>query len=275
MDESYALVIDTLDKLPAWDKDAVLNGGIDREAFIERLVEKGLSHTHITVCLERIVAHQHQDIERLRQLDETTPDFEAQIFKAMEQQEILKEQVMAHIIQDQVGLGKTLEDAYAYQPTSKEYRCALNDVRNKHGVVPDKHEIMLYGIEETLENAKVIYGRPDLTKTQILKACRKDKGEWRKIAGDTLAYLASRGAISKVGARYYHKTNQVRMVETDFTRKVFEALYDGSKSINGIVKQIGYDNVFGRKKVRQTLDFLVSEELVLMENYRWRQNSLS
>ena len=275
MDESYALVIETLDKLPAWDKDAVLSGGTDREAFIERLVGKGLSHTHITVCLERILAHQNKDIERLRHLDDTTPAFEAHIFKVIEKQESLKEQVMAYIIQDQVALGKTLEEAYAYQPTSKEYRCALNHVRNKHGVVPDKHEIMLGAIEETLENAKVIYGRPDLTKTQILKACRKDKGEWRKVAGDTLAYLASRGAISKVGARYYHKTNQVRMVETDFTRKVFEALYDGSKSINGIVKHIGYDNVFGRKKVRQTLDFLVAEELVLMKNYRWRQNSLS
>ena len=60
---------------------------------------------------------------------------------------------------------------------------------------------MLGHIGETLENARVIYGRPDLTKTEILKACRKDKGEWRKAASDVLAFLAGRGIIIKVGSR--------------------------------------------------------------------------
>ena len=49
--------------------------------------------------------------------------------------------------------------------------------------------------------------------------------------------------------RYLHVTQQPRMVETDFTRQVFECLYANALTINGIVKLIGYDNAYGRKKV--------------------------
>ena len=63
------------------------------------------------------------------------------------------------------------------------------------------------------------------------------------------------------------------MVETDFTRQVFECLYANALTINGIVKLIGYDNAYGRKKVRRTLDFLEAEGLVENNGYRWSQVS--
>tara|TARA_B100000700_G_scaffold305264_1_gene378972 strand:+ start:281 stop:1108 length:828 start_codon:yes stop_codon:yes gene_type:complete len=274
MDE-YAVVQDSLESLPAWNKEGVLQGGRLRDTFLERMVERGISHTQAEIYLERIIAKKSGDVDRLHIIDQTSSDVNTTMQVAFEKHEQMLDLAKAHIIQDQVAEGKSFDDAKAYSPTKTEEQEALKIVRNKHSVVPDKHEIMLSHIEETLQNARLIYGRPDLTKTEILKACRKDKGEWRGAAKDVLVFLASKGHIIKVGARYYHKANKVRMVESDFTRKVFESLYRGPQSINGIVKQIGYDNVFGRKKVRQTLDFLVKEGLVLTNDYKWRQNGIS
>ena len=136
------------------------------------------------------------------------------------------------------------------------------------------HYQMLNEVEKVLTGAMVYCGRPDLTKTEILKCAKKDKGEWRKVAGDSLKHLVATGEIVKVGARYHHKNHRPKIVENDFTRNVFESLYSGPKSINAIVKKIGYDNTYGRRKVRQTLDFLVNEGLVVMNDYRWSQNGL-
>jgi len=161
--------------------------------------------------------------------------------------------------------------------------CASNDIDQiKHikdaidaeMVVHNKHKIMLNEVEKVLTGAMVYCGRPDLTKTEILKCAKKDKGEWRKVAGDSLKHLVATGEIVKVGARYHHKNHRPKIVENDFTRNVFESLYSGPKSINAIVKKIGYDNTYGRRKVRQTLDFLVNEGLVVMNDYRWSQNGL-
>ncbi len=261
--------------LPKWDMDSVITGGVGREAFIDRMVDRGISPAQVVVCLERIVAKSTGDIERLQAISRTTPTVESIMQTAFEQHEQVLEEAKAHIIQAQVLSGQSLDEAYAYEPTKTEHNQALRIVRHKRGLSTDKHEVMLGHINETLENAKHIYGRPDLTKTEILKACRKDKGEWRKAASEVLGFLAGRGMIIKVGSRYCHANNKLRMVETDFTRKVFECLYAEPKSINGIVKHIGYDNVYGRKKVRQTLDFLVNEGLVITNNYRWAQNGVS
>jgi hypothetical protein len=274
MDE-YAVIHDSLESLPAWNKEGVLQGGRLRESFIERMVGKGISHTQAQMCLERIIAKTTGDVDRLHIIDQTTTTMNTTMQVAFEKHEKMLDLAKAHIIQDQVAEGKSFDEAKAYSPTKTEEQEALRIVRNKHSVVPNKHEIMLSHVEETLQNARFIYGRPDLTKTEILKACRKDKGEWRGAAKDVLTFLASKGQIIKVGARYYHQSNKVRMVESDFTRKVFESLYSGPQSINGIVKQIGYDNVFGRKKVKQTLDFLVKEGLVLTNDYKWQQNGIS
>tara|TARA_R110002020_G_scaffold205131_4_gene409694 strand:- start:320 stop:976 length:657 start_codon:yes stop_codon:yes gene_type:complete len=150
----------------------------------------------------------------------------------------------------------------------------IQDAITSELVVHNKHNLMLTEVEKTLAGAISYCGRPDLTKTEILKFCKKDKGEWRKVAGDSLKHLVATGKIVKVGARYHHQNHRPKIVENDFTRNVFESLYSGPKSINAIVKRIGYDNTYGRRKVRQTLDFLVNEGLVLTENYRWSQNGL-
>ena len=214
-------------------------------------------------------------MKSLKHLDEAIEQtFEDELSQAVYNQELLKEHIRAYVVQEQVAKGLTFDEATAYQPTKVEYQSALQVVRHKHGIVPNKHEVLLNAIEETLENATTIYGRPDLTKTQILQACRKDKGTWRTVASETLAYLSAKNRIMKVGARYHHNNTRLRMIETDFTRKVFESLYGGSRSINAIVKRIGYDNVFGRRKVRQTLDFLEREGLVVQSNYKWTQNAL-
>jgi hypothetical protein len=63
------------------------------------------------------------------------------------------------------------------------------------------------------------------------------------------------------------------MVETDFTRKVFECLYADELTVNGIVKLIGYDNSYGRRKVKRTLELLKSEGLVSHKGYVWHQVS--
>jgi len=273
--DSYTHIEKELNMLPQWYMESVITGGVGREAFIDRMVRKGISQAQVVVCLERIVAKSTGDIERLQAITIAEPKVDTIMHEAFEQHERVLELAKAHIIEIQVASGKSLDDAYAYEPTKVEHNQALKVVRHKHNLTTNKHEVMLGHINETLENAKHIYGRPDLTKTEILKACRKDKGEWRKAASEVLVFLTGRGMIMKVGSRYCHTTNKMRMVETDFTRKVFECLYVGPKSINGIVKHIGYDNVYGRKKVRQTLDFLVKEGLVITNNYRWAQNGVT
>lgn len=275
MDTPYEQIVSALEALSSFDRDAVLGGGEYREMFIDNISITGVTPTQIDFYISKVAAHQNGDVVVLKQLDDAIGQtFEDELSQAVHNQELLKEHIRAYVVQEQVANGLTFDEATAYQPTKVEYQSALQVVRHKHGIVPNKHEILLNAIEETLENATTIYGRPDLTKTQILQACRKDKGTWRGVASETLTYLAAKNRITKVGARYHHKNTRLRMVETDFTRKVFESLYGGGRSINAIVKRIGYDNVFGRKKVRQTLDFLEREGLVTQTNYKWSQNAL-
>ena len=275
MDSPYEHIVSALSDLSPFDKKAVLEGGEYREMFIDNISITGITPTQIDFYISKVAAHEEGDIESLKHLDEAIEHtFEDELSQAVHNQELLKEHIRAYVVQEQVAKGLTFDEATAYQPTKVEYQSALQVVRHKHGIVPNKHEVLLNAIEETLENATTIYGRPDLTKTQILQACRKDKGTWRAVASETLAYLSAKNRIMKVGARYHHKNTRLRMIETDFTRKVFESLYGGSRSINAIVKRIGYDNVFGRRKVRQTLDFLEREGLVVQSNYKWTQNAL-
>lgn len=274
MESAYEQIVVALDQLSAFDRQEVLAGGKYREMFIDNMDIGGVTSTQMDFYISKVAAHKTKDIESLKILDDAIENtFEDELTQAVHNQELLKEHIRAYVVQEQVANGLTFDEASAYQPTKVEYLSALDAVRHKHGIVPNKHEILLNAIEETLENAIIIFGRPDLTKTQILKACRKDKGSWREVASETLTYLSGKNKIMKVGSRYHHNNARLRMVETDFTRKVFESLY-GGRSINGIVKRIGYDNVFGRRKVRQTLDFLEKEGLVVCQNYRWSQNAL-
>jgi len=215
MDELYEPFKATLDALPTWDRQGVLDGGLVRDQFIDRISTLGITHIQATLFIEYYNACDANNIDQIKH---------------------------------------------------------IQDAINAEMVVHNKHRFMLTEVEKVLSGAIAYCGRPDLTKTEILKFAKKDKGEWRSVAGDSLKHLAATGKIVKVGARYHHKNHRPKVVENTFTRKVFESLYSGPKSINAIVKRIGYDNTYGRRKVRQTLDFLVNEGLVLMKDYRWSQN---
>lgn len=217
MDELYEPFKATLDALPTWDRQGVLDGGLVRDQFIDRISTLGITHIQATLFIEYYNACDANNIDQIKH---------------------------------------------------------IQDAINAEMVVHNKHRFMLTEVEKVLSGAIAYCGRPDLTKTEILKFAKKDKGEWRSVAGDSLKHLAATGKIVKVGARYHHKNHRPKVVENTFTRKVFESLYSGPKSINAIVKRIGYDNTYGRRKVRQTLDFLVNEGLVLMKDYRWSQNGL-
>ena len=217
MDALYGSFKTTLDALPMWDRQSVLDGGLIRESFISRISTLGITHIQATLFIEYHNACEVNDIDQIKH---------------------------------------------------------IKDAISAEMVVHNKHKLMLNEVEKTLADAIAYCGRPDLTKTELLKFCKKDKGEWRKVAGDSLKHLVAIGKIVKVGARYHHKNHRPKIVENDFTRNVFESLYSGPKSINAIVKKIGYDNTYGRRKVRQTLDFLVNEGLVLTKDYRWSQNGL-
>jgi hypothetical protein len=217
MDELYGSFLTTLDALPAWDRQGVLEGGLMRESFIEHITTLGITSIQATLFIEYHNACATKDIDQIK-----------------------------HIM----------------------------DAINAEMVVHNKHKLMLNEMQKVLTDSMTYAGRPDLTKTEILKLAKKDKGEWRKVAGECLKHLVATGQIVKVGARYHHKNHRPKIVENDFTRNVFESLYSGPKSINAIVKKIGYDNTYGRRKVRQTLDFLVNEGLVVMNDYRWSQNGL-
>ena len=259
--------------LPAWDRQGIGTNDLMRERFVNRFKE---NPQHIDLYLEHILALEAKDLERLEQIRDTLSsfhEFEHHVLDAAEQNHQIEQQVRAVIVQHKVVEGMDFEDALKYNPTRIEHDEAYSHVRSLNQLPMNRHVILLREIGPALENATDIFGRPDLTKTEILQAIRKDKGEWRKAASDALMYLSAKGTIVKVGARYHHITQQPRMVETDFARQVFECLYANALTINGIVKLIGYDNAYGRKKVRRTLDFLEAEGFVQNNVYRWSQVS--
>lgn len=273
----YTDVKEAYDSLPKWDKEGISSNDYMREQFIERFTDNDATPYVVDLYLEHILALQAQDIDRLQHTRTalgSLHEFENRVLDAAEQNYRMEQQIRAVIVQHKTVLDDMdLNEALAYTPTRMEYDEAHSYVRRLNGIPINKHEVLLREILLALENAPDITGRPDMTKTEILQSIRKDKGEWRASANDVLTYLAAKGTVMKVGSRYHHKNHRPRMIETDFTRKVFETLYAGSMTINGIVKAIGYDNTYGRKKVRKTLDFLADEGLVENRGYRWTQST--
>jgi hypothetical protein len=274
---NYASVKEAYDSLPKWDMESISTSEYMREQFINRFVGDDATPYVVDLYLEHIIALQAQDIDRLQHIRDALSKlhhFEHHILDAAEQNYRMEQQIRAVIVQHKTVLdGMDLNEALAYKPTRIEYDEAHSYVRRLNGLPINQYEVLLREITLALENAPDIIGRPDMTKTEILQSIRKDKGGWRASANEVLTYLAAKGTIMKIGSKYHHKNHRPRMVETDFTRKVFETLYAGSMSINGIVKAIGYDNTYGRKKVRKTLDFLAEEGLVENRGYRWTQST--
>ncbi len=270
----YQRVKSAYDTLPEWDRQGISTNDMMRQRFIESFNHQ--NPQHIDLYLEHLLALENRDVERLEATRETLcnyNEFEHHILNAAEDNHQIEQQVRASIVQNKVVEGMDFEDALAYSPTRIEYDEAHRYVRNLNNIPLNRHDVLLREIMEALNNAPSLYGKPDLTKTEILKAIKKDKGEWRTAAKEVLLYLTAKSQIAKVGSRYHHANHQPRMVETDFTRKVFECLYADNLTINGIVKLIGYDNSYGRRKVKRTLDLLQSEGLVTHKGYVWHQVS--
>jgi hypothetical protein len=270
----YQRVKYAYESLPEWDRQGISTNDMMRERFIETFNHS--NPQHIDLYLEHLLALESRDLERLEATRETLcnyHEFEHHILNAAEEKHQIEQQVRASIVQNKVVEGMDFDEALAYSPTRIEYDEAYRYVRTLNNIPLNRHDVLLREIMEALNNAPAIYGKPDLTKTEILKAIKKDKGEWRAAAKEVLLYLTAKNQIAKVGPRYHHTLHQPRMVETDFTRKVFECLYADELTVNGIVKLIGYDNSYGRRKVKRTLDLLKSEGLVSHKGYVWYQVS--
>ena len=270
----YQLVKSAYEGLPEWDQQGISTNDLMRQRFVESFNHQ--NPQHIDLYLEHLLALEARDLERLEATRETLcnyHEFEHHILNAAEQNHQIEQQVRASIVQNKVVEGMDFEEALAYKPTRIEYDEAHRYVRTLNNIPLNRHDVLHREIMEALFNAPAIYGKPDLTKTQILQTIKKDKGEWRAAAKEVLLYLTAKKQISKVGSRYHHNHHQPRMVETDFTRKVFECLYAGNLTVNGIVKLIGYDNSYGRRKVKRTLELLKAEGLVSHKGYKWYQLS--
>ena len=270
----YQRVKYAYESLPDWDRQGISTNDMMRERFIETFNHN--NPQHIDLYLEHLLALESRDLERLEATRETLcnyHEFEHHILNAAEEKHQIEQQVRASIVQNKVVEGMDFDEALAYSPTRIEYDEAYRYVRTLNNIPLNRHDVLLREIMEALNNAPAIYGKPDLTKTEILKTIKKDKGEWRAAAKEVLLYLTAKNQIAKVGPRYHHTLHQPRMVETDFTRKVFECLYADELTVNGIVKLIGYDNSYGRRKVKRTLDLLKSEGLVSHKGYVWHQLS--
>jgi len=270
----YHRVKSAYDGLPEWDQQGISTNDLMRQRFV-----KSFNHQnpqHIDLYLEHLLALENRDLERLEATRETLcnyHEFEHYILDAAEQNHQIEQQVRAAVVQNKVVEGMDFDEALAYKPTRIEYDEAHRYVRTLNNIPLNRHNVLLREIIEALNNAPAIYGKPDLTKTEILKTIKKDKGEWRAAAKEVLLYLTAKKQIAKVGPRYHHAQHQPRMVETDFTRKVFECLYADKLTVNGIVKLIGYDNSYGRRKVNRTLELLKAEGLVSHKGYVWHQVS--
>jgi hypothetical protein len=260
--------------LPEWDRQSISTNDLMREQFLESFNHP--NPQHIDLYLEHLLALESNDLERLEATRETLcnyHEFEKHILDAAETSHKIEQQIRVSIVQHKVVEGMDFDEALAYKPTRIEYDEAHRYVRSLNNIPLNRHDVLLHEIMEALDNAPAIYGKPDLTKTEILQTIKKDKGEWRTAAKEVLLYLTAKNHIAKVGPRYHHTNHQPRMVETDFTRKVFECLYANNLTINGIVKLIGYDNSYGRRKVKRTLELLQAEGLVAHKGYKWYQLS--
>ena len=270
----YQRVKSAYESLPEWDRQGISTNDMMRQRFIETFNHN--NPQHIDLYLEHLLALESRDLERLEATRETLcnyHEFEHHILNAAEEKHQIEQQVRASIVQNKVVEGLDFDEALAYSPTRIEYDEAYRYVRTLNNIPLNRHDVLLREIMEALNNAPAIYGKPDSTKTEILKTIKKDKGEWRAAAKEVLLYLTTKKQIAKVGPRYHHTLHQPRMVETDFTRKVFECLYADELTVNGIVKLIGYDNSYGRRKVKRTLELLKSEGLVSHKGYIWHQVS--
>jgi hypothetical protein len=245
----YQRVKSSYEGLPEWDKQGISTNDLMRQRFVESFNHP--NPQHIDLYLEHLLALEARDLERLEATRETLcnyHEFEHHILNAAEQNHQIEQQVKASIVQNKVVEGMDFDEALAYKPTRIEYDEAHRYVRTLNNIPLNRHDVLLREIMEALNNAPAIYGK-------------------------VLLYLTAKKHISKVGSRYHHNLHQPRMVETDFTRRVFECLYAGNLTVNGIVKLIGYDNSYGRRKVKRTLELLKAEGLVSHKGYKWYQLS--
>ena len=175
--------------LPAWDRQGIGTNDLMRERFVNKFKEN-LSILTYTLSISSLLRLKTLSVWSKSVIPCSFHDFEHHILDAAEQNHQIEQQVRAVIVQHKVVEGMDFEDALKYNPTRIEHDEAYSHVRSLNQLTMNRHVILLREIGPALENATDIFGRPDLTKTEILQAIRKDKGEWRKAASDALISLS-------------------------------------------------------------------------------------
>lgn len=293
--ESFDIVKRQIESLPPWHRVDLFADDDIRSEFITRLnVELFIPRKEVELGIARYEAFINKDYHKLIALStEIAPNVLEAWMRSDEDVEVY----IKNVVEPQVKIllankhmdteGASIQEAFGNMDLEKinvlevwrnileknsvmtlsEHDAETGVVSAKHNERYRTHQQNVLGV---LKDAPNVLDKPMLTKTEILKALRMDGGRHRSLNNDVLDYLTLTLQVKKIGAKYYHPSNNTMTSETEFHRKVYESLEEGPISITGIVKTVGYNNSYGRRKVRHILSLLADEGLVTTKYHRWQ-----
>lgn len=293
-----ALIRERLNDLEGTHRGIILEGGTLRKAFVRKhSLELNIPQSKIDNEIEKIAIVEHKKIEKLSELaDKELKNINlfTSIDKQAQQARWHKEFVLipwakAQIIDLRIKEGYSLEEAKAQGVTEADLTAHIQ--ANKHNapkptlpkeILPkdltlrNKYNILMRDIKTLLKQHK-----QGLNKSTILTMLKKN-GSWRPALRDALTYLELKGVVTKVGTKYVYKDFVKKPLETDFHRNIYESLINGPLSITQMLKIkndngktiIGYDNGYGRRKIKEVLYLLWREGLIeKVGNHKWQISS--
>lgn len=285
-----ALIRERLNDLEGVHRNAVLKGGALRNAFVRKQsLELNVAQETVAYEIEKVSIVEHErknDLSLLAEMELEKIELLSQAEKEAQQAQWHQEFVLipwakADIIKRRMEIGYTLDDAQAQGYTEEEINLTLEQypetLLTTKKIPKDMQERNKYNVLMS-DIVTILKQHPKgMNKTDILTLLKKN-GNWREMRNDVLDYLEIKGQVRKIGTKYYHISKVDSVLETDFHRRVYEALAQTPLSINGIVNLkdtngnyiIGYNNPSGRRKVKAVLMLLWKEGLVSKEeNGRW------
>ena len=116
----------------------------------------------------------------------------------------------------------------------------------------------------------IVHRHPQgITKTDILKAIRKDNSHGREEITTWISEMVDDGVIKSDGIRYYPHNIILRSRERNLHRTLYELLGQGSKTLTNLYIATGCNGGRNRYFVRNALSDLEKEGYIKHENKRW------
>ncbi len=291
MDELFSL----FDELPESHRKLILETPSLLDAFCAEASAKiGIDIEEVKAHLSKMGAFVQGEAERVVRLSESFDAVKDKSLRLIEKQTerelwyqelILNPLAIAYAVRELIDDGMDFSSALE-KVNSQDYEPDLSMIRNRLGKTPDLSSLVMKpkfirwddgSTQSHREKKARIYHEvltllkdcgESLTKTQILRRLGKDNSSWRGITAEVLKYMVSREIIVMRGNKFIH-SSKYHNREHSYHRAVYELLCDSPHSQTSILKQMGYNNQKGRKKLQKALELMLIEGLVDTDGKRW------